>query len=524
MSLIAQQGVGVKYEKGKSWDQIVEKAKQNNKFIFLDCFATWCGPCKAMDKYVFTNENIVSKLNDKFICVKVQMDKTDTDNLDVRNWYHTASLIESAYNVTSFPTFLFFNSNGEPIHKAVGYRDTTKFREEVINALTPNKQYYAILNNFRPGMFDTSELKGLARAFQNTDMELSQKIALDYLNRISLSQLGSADNIEFMSDYNELKPVQDLVANFLNTLSRNEITENRIVNLINAFKENKSVQAFALQYLSSLNDDSWDNANNLVLMTLFKENQALKERADKYIYHLSSRIQYSKNDIRFITAFTQSSKDIGFRILFEKASIIDAAMQEKDYADNIVDDIIIGENLDSSWSLCKDKNDDPNWDSLYQIINKKYNRYHAKRVILFSKARFYNYRTQKYNRNWPQYIEYNLQVFEKIKTDTSNYFRDYDVNAFLYNDVFFHCNDIKQLKRGIRLMSDIVKRRSDNVGYLDTYANLLYKTGKKKEALAWEQKALEISISERLEYKVKVYEVVIAKMKAGIPTWTNMKN
>jgi thiol:disulfide interchange protein len=43
---------GINFENNLSWEQVKEKAKAENKYIFVDCYATWCGPCKAMDKEV----------------------------------------------------------------------------------------------------------------------------------------------------------------------------------------------------------------------------------------------------------------------------------------------------------------------------------------------------------------------------------------------------------------------------------------------------------------------------------------
>ncbi len=36
----------IHFENGLSWEQIKEKAKAEHKYIFVDCYATWCGPCK----------------------------------------------------------------------------------------------------------------------------------------------------------------------------------------------------------------------------------------------------------------------------------------------------------------------------------------------------------------------------------------------------------------------------------------------------------------------------------------------
>ena len=48
----SQQYKGIHFEQGLSWKDILAKAKAEHKYIFVDCYATWCGPCKYMDKNV----------------------------------------------------------------------------------------------------------------------------------------------------------------------------------------------------------------------------------------------------------------------------------------------------------------------------------------------------------------------------------------------------------------------------------------------------------------------------------------
>jgi len=41
---------GIQFIKSSSWEQVLQKAKAENKIIFIDCYTTWCAPCKAMEK------------------------------------------------------------------------------------------------------------------------------------------------------------------------------------------------------------------------------------------------------------------------------------------------------------------------------------------------------------------------------------------------------------------------------------------------------------------------------------------
>ena len=51
--------------------------------------------------------------------------------------------------------------------------------------------------------------------------------------------------------------------------------------------------------------------------------------------------------------------------------------------------------------------------------------------------------------------------------------------------------------------------------FMDTYANILYKMGKKDDAIAWEQKAIEAA-GPQAKYQ---YENMLAKMQKGEKTW-----
>tara|TARA_R110002096_G_scaffold408842_2_gene608082 strand:+ start:2141 stop:2395 length:255 start_codon:yes stop_codon:yes gene_type:complete len=51
------QAQGIDFSKG-NWKTIKEQAKEENKLIFVDAYTTWCGPCKIMDKNVFSDQKV----------------------------------------------------------------------------------------------------------------------------------------------------------------------------------------------------------------------------------------------------------------------------------------------------------------------------------------------------------------------------------------------------------------------------------------------------------------------------------
>ena len=37
---------------------VFQKAREENKLVFIDCYTSWCGPCKKMLKEVFSRKDI----------------------------------------------------------------------------------------------------------------------------------------------------------------------------------------------------------------------------------------------------------------------------------------------------------------------------------------------------------------------------------------------------------------------------------------------------------------------------------
>jgi thiol-disulfide isomerase/thioredoxin len=95
----AQTDTGVHFEHNLSWTAIQAKAKAENKYIFIDCFTTWCGPCKYMSTTIFPQKESGDYMNDKFISVKVQLDTTAGDADNIKAWYSDGHDIAVKYGV-----------------------------------------------------------------------------------------------------------------------------------------------------------------------------------------------------------------------------------------------------------------------------------------------------------------------------------------------------------------------------------------------------------------------------------------
>ena len=57
-----------------SYENIIERAKAETKYVLIDFYTVWCGPCKQMDKETYTDEKVKKFLAD-LIPVKYDSEK-----------------------------------------------------------------------------------------------------------------------------------------------------------------------------------------------------------------------------------------------------------------------------------------------------------------------------------------------------------------------------------------------------------------------------------------------------------------
>ncbi|WP_343563265.1 thioredoxin fold domain-containing protein [Sphingobacterium sp.] len=198
-TLLFAQGEGVKFEHGLNWNQIKEKAAKENKFIFVDCFTTWCGPCKYMTSTIFPQAKVGDFFNAKFINAKIQMDKTKADNEEVKSWYSEADRFAKEYKVVAYPTFLIFDSKGNLVHRIVGGGDADGFIAKAQKALDPNTQYETLLAKFNADPQNPTIAKAMAAAAKDAyDKETQAKAEGIVLSTLSTDQIFTKDNVELL--------------------------------------------------------------------------------------------------------------------------------------------------------------------------------------------------------------------------------------------------------------------------------------------------------------------------------------
>jgi len=109
---------GIEFFKG-TFNEALTKASNEGKLVFVDFYATWCGPCKQMAEKVFPDEELGKYMNEKFVCLQIDVEK--------EGWQKE---VAEKYNVTVLPTLVFFKLDSTVASRLAGARE----KAELLNA------------------------------------------------------------------------------------------------------------------------------------------------------------------------------------------------------------------------------------------------------------------------------------------------------------------------------------------------------------------------------------------------------
>lgn len=436
----------IHFEENLRWQEILEKAKKESKYIFLDCFTTWCGPCKRLEKEVYIIDSVGSFFNENFISVKMQMDKTKADPETVKARYQDASLIEKKHEIDAYPTLIFFNPNGEIVNREAGYFAPANLLNIARVALQPGRLY----ND------PVAELKRSIKAVQAK---------------------GAA-----VSDFNPL------------------------IEKALALGKNQLVDSLSEAYM------------------LFLRKQPLANL-------------YQKDMLLTIGSSKLAANDPLMKLFYPDNKKADAIVG-KGFSKLVIDRYIKNTYFENT-KFFKKNIPTATWDSMQHMIAQQFSGDFAPRAVSAAKAEWYGRNMEKVL--FPQQVlslieRHGLEsvlIYDFLLGTVSRFEDSRKISALIANaicwDFIFKLPENEHLlDRGINCMRTVVRDgENDNTAWwntqtFDTYANLLYKRGRVKEAMEYQQKALDLlkALPNAPQDMIAFYESSLKKMKEGIPTWS----
>ncbi|MAT56287.1 MAG: hypothetical protein CMN32_17590 [Saprospirales bacterium] len=186
------------------WEEVIKEAQRTHKVIFFDAYTTWCGPCKRMEKEVFSRQAEADFFNRNFLNVKYDMERGQGRELRKR------------FGVKVFPTYLFIDVNGNVLHRIVGAHTAEGvFLNSAKKALTMNGYLAALEIRYNRG-------------------ERNPKFMLEYLDALHMA--------------GEQKKEQELAEGFMKLMSADHFMDKDYWQLLDKYLQDPSSRLFRLLF------------------------------------------------------------------------------------------------------------------------------------------------------------------------------------------------------------------------------------------------------------------------------------
>lgn len=428
-SSIRAQDNGIYFESGLSWKNILAKARAENKYIFVDCYATWCGPCKYMTDSIFTQNAVGDFFNSHFLNVSVQLDRTANDLPSIKDWYTDAEFIKNKYTIDVLPTCLFFSPDGGLVHRVVGIPGDkgSDLIEKGVEAMDPRRQYETLIAAYKGHLHDSAFLrKALEMAIRQTD-------------QVNMGTIGDAYFSQLKAPYQK-----EMIA-----LMTSSIQSTRNIGFRLLLDNLSAVDSIMSQRYY---------ANYILDMTITRE-------------WIDSIFQDTIAPINYHQFLAQ---------VVAKYQILETAGQPR--LSYIAGENFKGAVIHQIRSRIYDRDASPaNWNEISIAARARYVDYDASQIILDQKWSYYV--VKKDTANFEKAVFAFLEKYHRTLSAGA-------INKCCYYIYLFSDNP-RLLHKAVKWTKAVANDPKPVApAYLDTYASLLFKVGDKKNAILWEGKAV----------------------------------
>ncbi len=291
---------GIEFESG-NWQSIVDKAKKENKIIFLDAYASWCGPCKRMSADIFTDKQVADYYNSNFINAKIDM--------EIGEGIELASLFE----VQAYPTLLYVDANSNMVHRVCGYREVDNFIEEGRNAKTEGKRLKDIIASFDGAKASAEEMNAMLVTYRNACMDNSSAIE-QYFSEKNATQCMEDKNWQLIMNHvndptsTAIKTINSNYPEFVSAFGKEEVDNKLMLTYQSGF--NRTLRTHDETKIAAIRESSTglnDDIRDRVQLYMNFENARFEKNYDVYASNLIEYLnKYPTKDARMLNKYAWS--------------------------------------------------------------------------------------------------------------------------------------------------------------------------------------------------------------------------
>jgi len=279
---------GIDFIHDKKFQEILDMAKAQDKLVFMDCYTSWCGPCKRLAATVFPDSAVGEFFNSIFVNTKFDMEKDE------------GITISSKYQIRAYPTLLWLDGDGNVKHKIVGGLDATGLIQNGKKAIDPTPGILTGMKKlYADGKRDADFLNDYVNTLSSSD-EKYEVVFAEYLAKLSSNEL--VDPKHTRTIFNLTK---DLKSPGLSYLVKNR---DYYANLVGAEAFNKKINQIASKAVSEAPraDDKnlFEGAIDLIKANKAPDHfeQTLKLSMDYYT-HMNDWVNYDKNASQYVKKY-----------------------------------------------------------------------------------------------------------------------------------------------------------------------------------------------------------------------------
>lgn len=207
-------------------------------------------------------------------------------------------------------------------------------------------------------------------------------------------------------------------------------------------------------------------------------------------------------NLAFISHFTNDLKSPAFKFIYENFDKIKNTVNGYKYIDRAK---ILIQDVTRTVVL---KSEKQNLKNIEDETIKKYGS--LGRLAIWEDIALYYF----FKKEVDEWFIYKKNLYKSFPESAGNFIMNNDA-WFLFEN----SSKPEQLSEAIK-WSKLVIESEPTANYFDTYANLLYKSGLKEQAILTQEKALTLPAGNNSIENVKMS---LEKMRAGLPTWPEKK-